>query len=457
MLVRSAWRLVGTPARRRPRIRAGSRRPTRSCCSPTSTGSSRSTWRSRRSSAWRCGSLRPPPSAACWAPGAARGGSRIRSSSPAGCGRRSPALYAVSGFVATTFGVAGRARRRAGLDRPVRDPRMLGPLGLLLGMARLRTGSSAAVSAARGARWSPSRPHSSSEALRQALGDPALQLLYPAPDGGWVDCRRRARPRLPSPDDGRAATILEADGHVGGRHRPRCHAARRPCARPDRRRPRGSPSTTSGCRPSSRAARRGAGVAGPDRRGRRRRAPAARARSPRRCAAAARRPRRLAADDPARLGGGRRAGASPRARRRSGRVRAALDELRELARGSTRRSCRGRAWARPSRRSPTGRRPGRVDARRGRLPPEIETAAYFVACEALANVASTPRVRVDHRAQREDDGYESRSPTTAPAAPTRTARPARARRPRRRARTERLASSTAPGGGTRVEVKPCAS
>src|SRR6185369_11383039 len=92
--------------------------------------------------------------------------------------------------------------------------RMLGPIGLLLGALRLRRRSSAVVGVLAG-RSGPPRGPELETALRLALDDPSLVLLYPAPDGGWVTSTGDAV-ALPTLDAGRAATVLEADGRVCG-------------------------------------------------------------------------------------------------------------------------------------------------------------------------------------------------------------------------------------------------
>ena len=144
-------------------------------------------------------------------------------------------------------------------------------------------------------------------------------------------------------------------------------------------------------------------------------------------------------------------------------ARSRSQELRELARGIhpavlTDRGPRGRARragrarARARRRS---RRPG------DRLPPPIESAAYFVVAEALTNVAklrpgqrgAPSSVRAPQRS-----GSSSRSPTTASAAPSpAAARACGARRSRRGAR--RRARPGQPAGArhhARAEI-PCGS
>ena len=98
--------------------------------------------------------------------------------------------------------------------------------------------------------------------------------------------------------------------------------------------------------------------------------------------------------------------------------------------------------------------------RAGRAPPEIETAAYYVVCEALANaVKHAEATRVSVTARRhdgrlvvrvEDDGARRRRAGA-------RRRPGRARGPHRRPRRPHGAGSR-PGEGTRLEVVlPCGS
>ena len=98
----------------------------------------------------------------------------------------------------------------------------------------------------------------------------------------------------------------------------------------------------------------------------------------------------------------------------------------------------------------------------GRLPEPVELAAYFVASEALANVAevraarrsATVRVWRAGRAR-----ARSRSPTTASAAPTtRAAAGLRGLADRVEALDGRLRVVSPPGGGTIVSAElPCGS
>ena len=92
--------------------------------------------------------------------------------------------------------------------------RILGPLGLLLGTIRLRGSAAVAVSLMAG----PAGPPTGSgleQALRRALDDPALVLLRRSPDGAWLDADDRPA-TLPEPSDERATTMLERDGEAIG-------------------------------------------------------------------------------------------------------------------------------------------------------------------------------------------------------------------------------------------------
>ncbi len=72
-----------------------------------------------------------------------------------------------------------------------------------------------------------------------------------------------------------------------------------------------------------------------------------------------------------------------------------------------------------------------------RPPEQVESAAYFVVAEALANATKHAGAsRIDIRVVRMGDSSSSRCSTTAAAAPTRRGRPARAPRPRRGARRD---------------------
>jgi signal transduction histidine kinase len=91
--------------------------------------------------------------------------------------------------------------------------RMLGPIGLLVGALRLRRRTSAVVGVMAGQAGPPRGPELE-RALRSALDDPSLELLYPA-GAGWTTASG-ATVALPALDAGRAATVLESDGRACG-------------------------------------------------------------------------------------------------------------------------------------------------------------------------------------------------------------------------------------------------
>ena len=298
------------------------------------------------------------------------------------------------------------------------------------------------------------------EALAKTLGDPSLVVAYRLPGSrGYADAD--GRPVLVPPVAADRSTaeverdgvelaalvydasldddpeLIEAVARRGG------HRARE---RAPARRGRGS-------------ARRAAGLARAHRRGQRRRAPAAGAQPPRRRAAAAR--RAVAPAAPAR---------GPRRRRPVG-----AEELVSSASTSSPSRCgAARARARhPSRRArPRPRRRARLARRaldvpttrrvRGRRPAAepVELAAYFVASEALANVAkyaqaTTARVRSRTPAagpsiEIADDGVGG---ADEPAARACAASPIASRRS-----TGTLRVVSPPGAGTVVIAElPCAS
>jgi len=87
--------------------------------------------------------------------------------------------------------------------------RVLGPLGLLVGALRVR-GSSAAAIALMAGPDGPPRGVDMERTLRRTLDDPSLRLLERA-DSGWLDSAGRTT-SLPEPDADRATTLLERDG-----------------------------------------------------------------------------------------------------------------------------------------------------------------------------------------------------------------------------------------------------
>jgi signal transduction histidine kinase len=92
--------------------------------------------------------------------------------------------------------------------------RILGPVGLLIGAVRLRGGSAVAVGLMAGP---DGPPHGAGleQALRRALDDPALLLLNRSADGTWADSLDRPTAG-PQAGPGRATTLLERDGQVTG-------------------------------------------------------------------------------------------------------------------------------------------------------------------------------------------------------------------------------------------------
>ena len=94
-----------------------------------------------------------------------------------------------------------------------------------------------------------------------------------------------------------------------------------------------------------------------------------------------------------------------------------------------------------------------------RLPPEIEAAAYFVACEALANAvkhADATHVRIS--AVREDGTLVVEVVDDGAAVPTRRGHGLRGLADRLEAHGGRSSVADAAGGGTRVVGEiPCAS
>ncbi|MFL5640829.1 MAG: sensor histidine kinase [Chloroflexota bacterium] len=121
-------------------------------------------------------------------------------------------VYAVAGLVDLQTGI--RLLPESGGERFIEYvPRILGPLGLLLGMSRLRAGSDAAV-AILTAGPAPPQGADLERALQRALADPTLRVLYAA-DGSWADAEGRPA-SIPVPGGPRAVMILETAGRTTG-------------------------------------------------------------------------------------------------------------------------------------------------------------------------------------------------------------------------------------------------
>jgi signal transduction histidine kinase len=88
--------------------------------------------------------------------------------------------------------------------------RALGPLGLILGAMRLRGGTGAAIALLAGPEGPP-RGAALEQSLRLTLDDPTLQLLQAGSWGSWLDTAGRPA-SLPSDDGEQATTLLEREG-----------------------------------------------------------------------------------------------------------------------------------------------------------------------------------------------------------------------------------------------------
>lgn len=86
----------------------------------------------------------------------------------------------------------------------------LAPLGLLVGALRLRGGTGAAIALMAGPAGPP-RGADLESTLQRALDDPTLQLLHAGPDGGWLDSAGWPT-TLPAGDGDRAVALLEREG-----------------------------------------------------------------------------------------------------------------------------------------------------------------------------------------------------------------------------------------------------
>ena len=119
------------------------------------------------------------------------------------------AAYALDGFVRDAFGIDIVPSEGPGWTAQYLL-RALGPLGLILGAIRLRGGTGAAIALMAGPEGPP-RGAALERSLRLALDDPTIQLLQAGPVGGWLDTAGR-RASLPTDDADRATTLLERDG-----------------------------------------------------------------------------------------------------------------------------------------------------------------------------------------------------------------------------------------------------
>src|SRR5215212_4346805 len=92
--------------------------------------------------------------------------------------------------------------------------RTLAPIGLLVGAWRLRSRTGAVVELVSGSTGAL-RGAELQAALRRALIEPSVVLLYPTGTGGWVDVEGRPA-ALPDADGTHVATLIEAGGRPIG-------------------------------------------------------------------------------------------------------------------------------------------------------------------------------------------------------------------------------------------------
>ena len=338
--------------------------------------------------------------------------------------------------------------------------RMLGPLGLLVGALRLRGRSSAVMGALSGPDGHPRGPELEA-ALREALDDPSLALLHRDAAGAWRDAHG-SMVELPPGDADRTVTL------IGGVDDPRAAVVHDALLLDDPAVVRTLSAVVGLAVDNDRLQ--------DDLRAQLEEVRASRTRIVEATDAERRRVERDLHDGAQqrlvalavslrtirmRLGPDASAAALEEIDAAAGEARAAIEELRELTRGLDpailREAGLSAALQSLADRSPV---PVRTDLRvEGRLPTRVETAAWFAASEALANVAKHSRAtsatvgaHVDAgwlRLEIADDGVGGADPGGAGL----------------RGLVDRIAATdgtltvwTPPGGGTVVEVTiPCGS
>lgn len=135
------------------------------------------------------------------------------------------AIAAVGGFAVTAFfGLDEYLHHELSLDLipwngdawniPVYLARTVVPLGFLVSALQLRTARAAVVDLARGG-VAPETRAMLRDRLQRALGDPSLRVLVAAPDGAWLDEHGRAVTLPRSGDDVMVTPLEGPDGRVG--------------------------------------------------------------------------------------------------------------------------------------------------------------------------------------------------------------------------------------------------
>jgi signal transduction histidine kinase len=325
---------------------------------------------------------------------------------------------AVWALVAVPYGLADLFHYDVGFDIvPWDGPgwtaqyvlRMLGPLGLLVGMLRLRHRSSAVVdlmAVQTGQAGQPRGPELEA-ALRGALDDANLVLCYPDGEGGWVDATGAAT-TLPDGDPDRTVTFL------GASDAPAAAVIHDPLLLDD-------PSVVRTMSAVIRLAVDNDRLSD-DLRMQLDEVRASRARIVEAADAERRRVERDLHDGAqqrlvalavslrtirVRLGPEANPAVVAELDAAGGEVKAAIEELRELARGLDpailREAGLGPALQSLADRSPV---PVRTDLRvEGRLPARVETTAWFVSAEALANIAKHAQATAATLAACVEDGW----------------------------------------------------